>query len=382
MKQYNWIVIGGGITGSALAYELQKKGFSVLLLEKDLSPKNATLYSYGGLAYWSGTTKLTRQLCQEGIDIHRHLSEELDGDTEFRELDLILTINPEDDPQEVAAGYEQFAIAPRLLDLKAACELEPLLNPKAIAAVLQLPHGHIHPDKTNQAYGQAYQRLGGEMKIESVVQLLQEGEKFVGVKTPHHSYYADNTVCCAGGLSRSLLQKAGITVKIYFTHAQLIKIPPTEVKLKAIVMPAQLQRLSLEAAATQMEQLWEQPSQELVARVMEAGAVQFKDGSLCLGQSSQIITAPEAEINLAASEAEIRTGVGKILPALATLPGNCHTCLVTFAHNSLPLVGAVGEGIYLFNGFTSTLVFAPPLARHFAHSAAQGEDEVMSQLTA
>ena len=31
MKIYDWIVVGGGITGAAVSYELAKKGFAVLL---------------------------------------------------------------------------------------------------------------------------------------------------------------------------------------------------------------------------------------------------------------------------------------------------------------------------------------------------------------
>ncbi|MGL5805548.1 MAG: NAD(P)/FAD-dependent oxidoreductase, partial [Xenococcaceae cyanobacterium] len=92
MNTYDWIVIGGGITGSALAYELVKQNFQVLLIEKNATPDNATLYSYGGLAYWSGTNELTRQLCSEGIELHRSLSTELGADTEFRDIDLLLTI--------------------------------------------------------------------------------------------------------------------------------------------------------------------------------------------------------------------------------------------------------------------------------------------------
>ena len=66
MKIYDWIVVGAGITGAALAYELVNKGCKVLLLEQYATPHNATRYSYGGLAFWSGTTPLTRQLCDEG----------------------------------------------------------------------------------------------------------------------------------------------------------------------------------------------------------------------------------------------------------------------------------------------------------------------------
>ncbi|NMG21607.1 NAD(P)/FAD-dependent oxidoreductase, partial [Brasilonema bromeliae] len=136
MKTYDWIVVGAGITGAALAYELVKKDCKVLLLEQYATPNNATRYSYGGLSFWCGVTPLTRQLCDEGIARHRILSEELDADTEFRELDLLLTISADTDPASVAASYTRFAIPPKLLSLKEACELEPLLNQEAIAAAL------------------------------------------------------------------------------------------------------------------------------------------------------------------------------------------------------------------------------------------------------
>ena len=75
MKTYDWIVVGAGITGAALAYELAKQGLQVLLLEKEQNPHSATYYSYGGVAYWSGSTPLTRQLCQESKHILSNLSQ-------------------------------------------------------------------------------------------------------------------------------------------------------------------------------------------------------------------------------------------------------------------------------------------------------------------
>lgn len=370
MTTYDWIVIGGGITGSALSYELAKQGFRVLLLEKDRYPENATRYSYGGLAYWSGTTALNRQLCREGIEIHRQLSQELEVDTEFRDIDLALTIKAEDDPKTIAASFAHFDIPPQVLDVDRACELEPLLNPHAISGVLKFPHAHIHPQKTNQAYQQAFCRLGGEIKIEPVVQLLRQGDRIKGVVTPQQNYEGANTVVCAGGLSRSLLKEAGIPIKLYFTHAQLIMTPPVDIKLRTLVMPATQQRLLLEAKASQpeIESQWENPSHDVVASVLEPGAIQFLDGSFCIGQISEILTSPDGAIDPVASEAKIRQEIAKILPSLVNLSGTWHRCLVAFANNSRPLIGEIKSftGIYLFSGFTSTLVFAPPLARHFA----------------
>jgi glycine/D-amino acid oxidase-like deaminating enzyme len=354
-------------------------------LEKDATLQNATRYSYGGLAYWSGTSELTRQLCQEGIEIYRSLSEELDTDTQFRELDLLLTIDPDDNPQAVADDYARFAIPPTLLSVEEACELEPLLNRNAIAGALTVRHGHIHPDKTNQGYSEAFRRVGGEIQIAQVVELLREGDRIKGVKTPEQNYHAANTVVCAGGLSRALLKAAGIPVRVYFTHAEMIEIPPVDIQLQTLVMPANTKRFALEAKAStaEVDPLWDEPGYEPVPPILDAGAVQFLDGSLRIGQLSRVLTDPYAQVAPNESEAAIRTQVGKVLPALEKLPGTWHQCLVAFSSNRLAVVGALSgvEGAYVFSGFTTPLVFAPPLAKRFANWATGQDDEIIAQLS-
>lgn len=385
MKTYDWIVIGGGFTGAALAYELRRTGFSVLLLEQNATLQNATRYSYGGLAYWSGTSDLTRQLCQEGIELHRRLSDELDAATQFRELDLLLTIDRDDDPQAVAGNYARFAIPPTLLSVEEACELEPLLNRDLIAGALTVRHGHIHPDKTTEGYIQAFRRAGGEIQIAQVVELLRQGDRIQGVKTQGSTYHAANTVVCAGGLTRSLLKASGIDVSLYFTHAEMIEIPPVDIQLHTLVMPADTQRFKLEAKAStaELDPLWDEPGHEPVPPILDAGAVQFLDGSLRIGQLSRVLTDPYAQVAPAQSEAAIRTQVGKVLPALEKLPGTWHHCLVAFSSNRLAVVGPLTnvEGAYVFSGFTTPLVFVPVLAKRFANWATGQDDEIIAQLS-
>ncbi len=384
-KTYDWLVVGGGITGAALGYELARKGFRVLLLEKDATIQGATRYSYGGLAYWSGTSELTRQLCQEGKEIYRNLSEELDSDTQFRELDLLLTIDPDDNPQAVADNYADCAIPPTLLSIEEACELEPLLNRNAIASALTVPHGHIHPEKTTEGYIQAFRRAGGEIQITQVVELLQRGSQIEGVKTQESTYHAANIVVCAGGLSRALLKAAGIPVRLYFTHAEMIEIPPVDIQLHTLVMPAKTKRFVLEAkaSATEIDSLWDEPGHEPVPPILDAGAIQFLDGSLRIGQLSRVLTNPHTQVAPQESEAAIRAQVGKILPTLEKLPGTWHHCLVAFSGNQLPVVGALSsvDGVYVFSGFTNPLVFVPPLAKHFANWAAGQDDTIIAQLS-
>ncbi|MBW4456262.1 MAG: FAD-binding oxidoreductase [Nostoc indistinguendum CM1-VF10] len=378
MKTYDWIVVGGGIAGAALAYELVKTGFAILLLEQYETPQNATRYSYGGLAYWSGTTPLTRLLCEEASARYHILSQELDANIQFRELDLLLTISAANDPEATAESYNHFAIPPRLLSVQEACELEPLLNREAISGALTVKHGHIHPEKTAQAYIQAFEGAGGEMQITQVLQVLQDG-----VKTTTGTFHSANVAICAGGLSRELLKSAGIPVKLYFTHAEIIQTPPVDVQLRTLVMPANLQRFQLEAESTQVDELWNQPGNEPVPPILDAGAIQFQDGSLRIGQISRVLTDPYAKVNSEASEKWLRKSVGEVLPALENLPGTWHDCLVEFSSDRLPLIGTIPEfeSVHLFSGFSNPLVIIPPLAKRFANFASGKGDEIIIQLS-
>jgi glycine/D-amino acid oxidase-like deaminating enzyme len=172
---------------------------------------------------------------------------------------------------------------------------------------------------------------------------------------------------------------------LYFSHTQVIKTPPLNIRLRSLVMPAILQRLQIEAQVRQPEKEsdWNPPNSNVMAEIIEAGAIQFLDGSFYLGQASQIITDPSIIPDLTKSEAEIRSQIAKVLPQLAEVHGTCHHCLVAFSDPSRPLVGKIQnfEGIYLFSGFTSPLSYAPPLARHFASWVIQGTDNAIDQFS-
>jgi len=387
MAAMDWIVVGGGITGSALAYELICQGFSVMLIERYAALQDATRYSYGGVAYWAGTTALMRQLGAEGLARLRDLTIELQHDIQLRELDLVLTIPAGMNPEPIAATYQHCAIPPHLVDVDTACELEPLLNPNTIAGALTVRHGHVHLGELVAAYRQAFVRRGGIVEITEVTGLLGDrppSDRITGVMCHQQTFLADRVVVCAGAWGRRLLQASGIPVPLYFTHAELIETPPVDLNLRSLVMPAVTQRFALEAAASHadIEPLWDEPGHEPVSPILDAGAVQFLDGSLRMGQISRTLTDPNAPIAADLSEQAIRQQIAAVLPALQTLPGTWHHCLVPFSRDRLPLIGAIPHraGIYLFSGFSNPLAIVTALARRFAHAAIGQPDELLPQL--
>lgn len=388
-KSVDWIVVGAGITGAAIAYELVRQGFSVLRLEQHATLQGSSRYGYGGIAYWAGTTDLTRQLCAEARAIHPILSDELGESTQFREIDLVLTIALETDPLAIAQSYAAVAVPPRLVSAEEACDLEPLLNPDAIAGALTIKHGHLHLGETINAYTQAFTRLGGQVHIGQVTGLLQQAGKVSGVTCENESFLGANIVVCAGAMSRELLKSAGISIQQYFTHAELIETPPVDIKLRSLIMPANTQRFKLEATSStvELDPLWDEPGHELIPPILDAGAIQLMDGTLRIGQVSRSLTDPNAAIDAAASEQAMRTQIGRILPALKDLPGTWHHCLIAFSRDSLPLVGTVAgvENVHLFSGFSNPLAIVPPVARRFAQAAtdaiATTKDPLLVQLS-
>lgn len=377
MTNYDVIVIGGGLTGSVLSYELAKKSLHVLLLDKDAFFYNATTSSYGGISYWGGTNNLTNQLCEESINIYRNLDEQLSQEIEFRELDLLFTINPSQDVKKLIDEYQKFYIKPQFLNVDESTQLEPLLNSDAIAGCLKFPQAHVNPEKMILAYQKEFIKLGGQIEKELVISVETKNNKIQGVKTKNNTYFSEQVVICAGAFSRLLLEKLALNLPIYFSHAQLIKIPPSEIKLRTLVMPCTSKRLDTEKEITNEEKIsmWQNPNNKLQSDVLEAGAIQFLDGSFCLGQISQIITNIDTPIDAKASERRIREAIAKVLPSLSVLQGTWHNCKVAFSQGMPFQVRKIDEieGLSLFSGFTSPFVFVPPLARHFAHYLAENE---------
>jgi glycine/D-amino acid oxidase-like deaminating enzyme len=379
MGSFDWIVIGAGITGSALSYELVRAGFRVLLLDRTPDPNNATRQSYGGIAYWAGTNDLTRSLCSEGIAIHRQLSAELDSDTEFREIDLLLTIAPDNDLATIIKNHQNFTQTPEVLSPESACELEPQLNPAGFQAALRFHHGHVNAIAVAVAYQKQFQTLGGIYQIAEVQQVLANQ-----VVTSMGTFLSSQIALCAGSETRSLLGMNAIAP--HFSHAESIVTGPVDFQLRALVMPAVTERFVLEAEAgdSKHDDLWDSHGNEPVAPILDAGAIQFQNGHLRLGQITRVKTGLQDKVDPSVSEQTLRQSIAPLLPKLAQLPGQWESCTVAFSRDHLPIVGSLPDrpDLHIFSGFSNPMVFVPALARRFAQRCAQNiQDDILEQLS-
>lgn len=389
MQTFDVIVVGNGLAGAAVSYELARQGLSVLLIDSRLpsDATNATRYSYGVVSYWAGSSDLTYPLCQAGIAKQRQLPEELGADTQFREMDFLLTITPELDGAALQAQYEATGVSLEWVSPSQAHDLEPLLNTETISGALLLRQGHVSPPHLISAYNQAFQQLGGTQLVAAVNGLIRVKDQVTGVLTEAQPYAADRVILATGACSRRLLGSLGVILPLYHTQAELIETGPSPLTLRTQVMAAMHRRFALEAEASQpqAQPLWDQPGAEVVPPILDSGAIQFQDGHFCLGQISRTLTSLESPISAGdrqRSDRQLRAALAPLLPDIASLPGTWHRCLVSFSGDGLPLVGALPGlvGLSLFTGFSAPFVFVPPLAQRLAEALVGAIDTNLTAL--
>ncbi|MGB3788358.1 MAG: FAD-binding oxidoreductase [Phormidesmis sp.] len=380
MQTYDTIVIGNGLAGAALSYELIKAGQSILLMD-DGSADSGTRYSYGGIGYWAGTTDLTETLFRAGIARHRELPDELGADTQLRELDLLLTVEKAAEITDIKGSYAALRTPPQFVSVETACEIEPQLDPDTIAGAFTTRHAHVDPMSLVAGYNQAFRRLGGHHNLSAVTGLVRIGDTVTGVTTEAQAYPAKTVIVSAGAYSLLLLRAVGVQVPMHFTHAEIVETEPLDFEVRSLIMPAANPRIQSESAAPDLSE-WQKLDHQVMPPVLEAGVVQFRDKTARIGQISRFHTAFAPPVDPRESEAAIRDAIARPLPRLQNVPGTWRHCLVTFTQDNLPLLGPVPgiNGLQLFSGFTGPFALVPPVAQRYAQQISQSPDELIEQM--
>ncbi len=225
------IVIGGGITGCATAYELSKRGVQVTLLEREHIHAMGSGWTLAGVRQ-SGRHSAELPLAREAIRRWETLGEELDADVDYRQRgNLRLAL----DEQEVAtirrvveqgnaAGVEMV-----YLDSTAAREIAPVITDSVAGASFCPTDGHADNLKTVQAYAHAAQRHGAAIITGvEVLHLATLGDRVTGVVTTDGTYNADVVIVAAGVYSPQLLAPLGLPLPIEIVHCPVAQTIPTD----------------------------------------------------------------------------------------------------------------------------------------------------------
>jgi len=232
-KTASVVIIGGGISGCAIAYTLAKKGVKdIVVIERDYLSSGATGRCGAGVRMQWGT-EMNCKLAKYSIEFFERANEELDYeyDIEFKQGGYLIVASTEKEVNQFKkniALQNSLGIPSRLLTPKEAKEIVPHMDEtKIIAATFNPKDGHLNPFHTTQAYANAAVRLGVEiMKYTTVTGINVENGKVVGVQTDKGYISTPVVVNAAGGYSQLIAKMVGIDLPVYSERHQILVTEP------------------------------------------------------------------------------------------------------------------------------------------------------------
>lgn len=233
-KAYDIIIVGGGIIGASIAFEMAKRGHTnILLIEKGHLASGATGRCGAGIRQQWGS-ELNATLAVESTQIMEHL-EEYTGYKYSCGLNqagylLIACTEKEWDQFQVNLDVQhKLGIEAHTVDLeKDVYNYVPNINTAGIyGATFCQKDGHADPFHCTFAYGSGAKRLGVTiLTYTHVDSLIAEGGKIKGVKTDKGDFEAPMVLNCANGWAPGLAAQVGDEIPVFPERHQALVTEP------------------------------------------------------------------------------------------------------------------------------------------------------------
>ena len=223
-KEYDVIIVGGGVTGAATVRDCALRGLSTLLIERGDICDGASGRNHGLLhsgARYAVTDREGAEECIRENRILRRIASNCVVETE------VLFISLPEDGLDYQANFikkcREAGISAEAIDPKEALRMEPAINPNIIGAV-KVPDASVDPFRLVDAHILDAQRHGADiLKFTAVTELVKEGGRVVGVKTSQGDIIRAREVVLAAGIwTAGLAQAAGVKIGMMPSKGALI----------------------------------------------------------------------------------------------------------------------------------------------------------------
>lgn len=224
------VVIGGGIIGLSIAYQLQTRNVDVTVIEKSRIGAGATDRAAGGIRS-QFTTPVSIQLSQHSKAIWNQFSHDFGVDIGFQQPGYLYLARDEttlEQFQTVMDEHRTHDVPSKLLEPEEITTRWPQINTDNYVGGTYCPtDGYADPHLALQGYYEAACEEGVDCKIGApVVDIRTDGDRVVGVHTPEAAINSDFVVNAAGAWANQIGQLAGVDLPVVPKRRQVILVNP------------------------------------------------------------------------------------------------------------------------------------------------------------
>lgn len=211
-KEVDVVVIGGGIIGTATAYELAKRGVSVALLEKGVIGGEQSSRNWGWVRQ-QNRDLYELPMAMNSLQRWGELGEEIGIDLGFRRSGILYCTSKEAD----LAKWEAWGKKAQALGFNSQLLTSNEANSRSgshsawLGGIWSPTDGRAEPSKAAPALATGAQRLGANIQQQCAVRGLEiAAGKVTGVWTEHGLVKANKVICSGGAWSARFCQRHGI----------------------------------------------------------------------------------------------------------------------------------------------------------------------------
>ena len=225
------VIIGGGVMGCAIAYNLAREGLKPVVIEKSDIGGEASGANGGGVRQSARNLK-EMPLAIESIQLYGQLHEELGMDLEYvREGNLRLCTSEEelDTMRRSVENQREANLELEMLDRKQVLNINPHIGDKVIGASFCPTDGHVNQCLVTYAFFQKAKSLGARIVThEAVKDIRLQKNKVSAVVTDKQTFETDLVVNAAGVSGRNVANMVGLDLPMrpVFSEAMITEPYP------------------------------------------------------------------------------------------------------------------------------------------------------------
>lgn len=241
IKKADIVIVGGGVQGASIAYNLAKKGAkNIVILEKNTCASGSSGRCGAGIRQQFGT-KMNCILARESMRTFETLSEELDYDIELNQAGYLILAYTEKEINQFKKNIvleQSLGIDAKMVTPEEAKEIVPCLNLEGIKGGTFCPtDGNVNPFYTTFAYAEAAQRLGVKYyPFTEVTDIETENGRILSVTTDKGKIVTSTVVNAGGGYSGPVGKMAGVDIPVYSQRHQILITEPIDLLWKPMLM--------------------------------------------------------------------------------------------------------------------------------------------------